>query len=312
MGVGHGHGHGDGHAESRAADRGRLVKVLAVTATVLVIEVIGAWVTGSLALLADAGHMATDASAVLIALSASYVATRPPGPRATFGLHRAEILAALVNAVVLLGVCGWLTWAAIGRLRDPEPVHGSGMVGFALLGLLANLVSLAILLRADRSSLNIRGAFLEVATDTLGSVFALTAGVVIWATGFDRADALASLAIAVLILPRSISLIRDSAAVLLEAAPKGLDLADVRRHLAEQPGVVEVHDLHAWTITSGMPSMSAHVTVTDELLAEQGVGEVLDRLSGCVAEHFGIRHATFQVEPESHRAHEDLGESGCT
>ncbi|CAM3289507.1 cation diffusion facilitator family transporter [Nocardioides dubius] len=316
MGVGHGHGHAagqdGGHAASRAADRGRLVKVLAVTASVMVIEVIGAWVTGSLALLADAGHMATDASAVLIALSASYVATRPPGPRATFGLHRAEILAALVNAVVLLGVCGWLAWAAIGRLRDPEPVHGSGMVGFALLGLLANLVALAILVRADRSSLNIRGAFLEVATDTLGSVLALVAGAVIWLTGFDRADALASLAIAVLILPRSISLIRDSAAVLLETAPKGLDLADVRRHLARLPGVVEVHDLHAWTITSGMPSLSAHVTVTDERLAEQGVGAVLDELSACVGEHFGIRHATFQVEPQSHREHEDLGEPGCS
>ncbi|MFS3127449.1 cation diffusion facilitator family transporter [Nocardioides sp. Bht2] len=313
MGVGHGHGHsgGGGHAEGRAADRGRLIKVLAVTAVVLVIEVIGAWVTGSLALLADAGHMATDASAVLIALSASYVATRPPGPRATFGLHRAEILAALVNAVVLLGVCGWLFWAAIGRLRNPETVHGSGMVGFALLGLLANLVSLFILMRADRSSLNIRGAFLEVATDTLGSVLALVAGVVIWATGWDRADAFASLAIAVLILPRSISLIRDSAAVLLETAPAGLDLADVRRHLTEVPGVVDVHDLHAWTITSGMPSLSAHVTVTDELLAQAGVGEVLDRVSACVADHFGIRHVTFQIEPVSHRAHEDLGEPGC-
>lgn len=318
MGVGHGHGHrhrhrgGAGtHAAGRAADRRRLLVVLLVTCSVLAIEIVGALITGSLALLADAGHMATDASAVLIALSASYVASRPPSPRATFGLHRAEVLAALVNAVVPLGVCGWLAYAAIGRLREPAEVHGSGMFGFALLGLIANLISLAILMRADRSSLNIRGAFLEVATDALGSVLALVAGAVIWATGFDRADALASLAIAVLILPRAIGLIRESSAVLLETAPRGLDLAEVRRHLLEVPGVLDVHDLHAWTITSGMPSLSAHVSVTDQVLREDGVGAVLDVLSDCVADHFQIRHATFQVEPVSHRGHEDLGEAGC-
>jgi len=305
--VGIGHDHAHNHAEGRAVDRGRLLKVLGITATVLVVEVVGAWVTGSLALLADAGHMATDATAVLIALSASWVATRPSGPRATFGLHRAEVLAALVNAVVLLVVCGFLVWTAVGRLVAPTEVHGQGMVGFALLGLLANLVSLAVLARADRTSLNIRGAFLEVLTDALGSVLAVVAGLVVWLTGFARADAIATLAIAVLILPRSLALVRDAGRVLLEATPHDLDVAAVVQHLSEVPGVVEVHDLHAWTITSGMNSFSVHVTVTDEALAERGLGEILDQLSGCVADHFGIRHATFQVEPLSHRSHEDLG-----
>lgn len=302
-----GHGHGHDHAAGRAADRGRLLKVLSVTVVVLVVEVVGAWVTGSLVLLADAGHMATDASAVVIALSASYVATRPPGPRTTFGLHRAEILAALVNAVVLLGVCGWLAWAAIGRLRDPVDVDGGGMLGFALAGLLANLVSLLILSRADTSSLNIRGAFLEVLTDALGSCLALLAGLLIWLAGWHAADPVASLAIAVLILPRAVALIRDSAAVLLETTPKGLDLDEVRHHLCHVRGVLDVHDLHAWTITSGMPSLSAHVTVADDVLAEHGVGPVLDQLSDCVSDHFAISHATFQVEPASHGRHEDLG-----
>jgi cobalt-zinc-cadmium efflux system protein len=306
MGVGHSHDHSAG----RAADRGRLAKVLAVTVTVMAIELVGAWLTGSLALLADAGHMATDASAVLIALSASWVATRPRGPRTTFGLHRAEILAALVNAVVLLGVCGFLGVTAVRRLVEPSEVHGEGMLAFALLGLLANAVSLAVLARADRTSLNIRGAYLEVLTDTLGSVFAVVAAAVIWLTGFERADAIATLAIAVLILPRSIALVRDSVRVLLEAAPTDLDLGEVTAHLSGVPGVVAVHDLHAWTITSGMNSLSVHVTVTDAALAARGLGAILDELSECVAEHFGIRHATFQVEPESHLAHEDLGQ-GC-
>lgn len=303
MGAGHDHTHAGG----RAVDRGRLLKVLAITVSVLLIEVVGAWMTGSLALLADAGHMATDASAVLIALSASWMATRPSGPKATFGLHRAEILAALVNAVVLLGVCGYLGWTAIGRLANPTEVHGEGMVGFALLGLLANLASLAVLAGADRTSLNIRGAFLEVLTDALGSVLALAAGLVIWLTGWERADAVATLAIAVLILPRSLALIRDTGRVLLEATPSDLDVAAVHQHLSDVPGVVEVHDLHAWTITSGMNSFSVHVTVTDEALGARGLGAILDDLSDCVSEHFGIRHATFQVEPLSHRSHEDLG-----
>ncbi|MDN4173322.1 cation diffusion facilitator family transporter [Nocardioides sp. SOB77] len=314
MGHGHGHGHGQGgghgHATGRAEDRKRLRVVLAITATVLVVELVGAWLTGSLALLADAGHMATDAAAVVLALGASYVAARGGGPRSTFGLHRAEILAALLNALVLLGVCAYLAYAGVARLLDPGEAHleAGPMVGFAAVGLVANLVAVLVLRGSTSGSLNMRGAANEVLADTVGSVLALGAGVVAWTTGFDRADPIASLLIAVLIAPRSWVLLRDSVVVLLEIAPAGLDLDDVRHHLAHVPGVVDVHDLHAWTITSGIPSLSAHVTVTDEALADRGVGPVLDDLCGCVAEHFGVRHATFQVEPVSHGAHEDLGE----
>lgn len=300
-------GHDHAHAAGRAADRGRLRLVLAITGTIMLVELVGAWVAGSLALLADAGHMATDAAAVLLALGASYVATRPAGPRSTYGWHRAEILAALLNAVVLLAVCAYLAYAGISRLADPRPVEAGALIGFALFGLVANAVSLAILNRSDTGSLNLRGAATEVLADLVGSVLAVAAGVVIAVTGFHRADPIASLLIAALIVPRAFVLLRDAAVILLEIAPRDLDLDDVRRRLAEVSGVVDVHDLHAWTITSGLPSLSAHVTVTDEALVEHGVGGILDELCACTREHFGIDHATFQVEPVSHRDHEDLG-----
>ncbi|SDS90376.1 cobalt-zinc-cadmium efflux system protein [Nocardioides scoriae] len=304
MGAGHGHGHTHGHAEGRSDDRRRLWLVLGVTLTVAVVELVGALLSGSLALLADAGHMFTDTAAIVLALSASYVATLPASPRRTFGYHRAEIFAALVNAVVLLGVCGYLAVAGVRRLLDPVPVEAGLMLVFAVGGLAANLVSLALLAARRGESLNMRGAFLEVLGDAVGSVAAIVAGVVVLTTGFDRADSLASLVIAVLILPRAWSLLGDCVRVLLESAPPGVDVEVVRHHLMHSDGVVDVHDLHAWLITSGMPALSAHVTVTDEALAERGVGAVLDELGACVATHFGIDHATFQVEPVSHRAHE--------
>ena len=305
MGVGHGHG----HVAGRAVDRSRLRAVLAVTVTVVVVELVGAWVSGSLALLADAGHMVTDAVAVTVALSASFVATKAPTSRRTFGFHRAEILAALVNAVVLLGVCGYLAVEGVRRIMDPAPVQTGAMLAFAAVGLAANAVSLALLTGRRDSSLNMRGAHLEVLGDLLGSALVVVAAVVIMTTGFLRADPLVSLVIAVLILPRSFRLLRDAVNVLLETAPPHLDLDDVRDHLRRVPGVVDVHDLHAWTITSGMPVLSAHVTVTDACLAQRGVGRLLDEFSGCVAAHFDVEHVTFQIEPESHRAHEDLGEA---
>ena len=305
MGVGHGHG----HAAGRAVDRSRLKVVLAVTVSMAVVEVVGAWVSGSLALLADAGHMLTDAAAVVVALSASYVASLPPTSRRTFGFHRAEILAALVNAVVLLGVCGYLAVEGVRRLVDPAPVETGPMLVFAVLALVANAGSLALLARRKDASLNMRGAYLEVLSDLVGSALVVVAAVVIMTTGFLRADPLVSLAIAVLILPRSFALLRDAVNVLLETTPAHLDLDDVRDHLRRVPGVVDVHDLHAWTITSGMPVLSAHITVTDACLAQRGVGSLLDEFSGCVASHFAVEHVTFQIEPESHRAHEDLGEA---
>jgi cobalt-zinc-cadmium efflux system protein len=307
MGAGHGHG-GLGHQAGRAEDRSRLRLVLVVTGTVIIAELVGAWLSGSLALLADAGHMITDAAAIALALSASLVATLPATSRRTFGLHRAEILAALANAVVLLGVCTYLAYAGISRLVEPVDVHAPQMLVFAAVGLVANAVSLALLARRRGSSLNMRGAYLEVLSDLLGSVAVIVAGLIILATGFTRADSIASLLIAAMILPRSFSLLKDSVSVLLETTPSHVDLDEVRRHLERVPGVVDVHDLHAWVITSGMPVLSAHVTVTDDVLDERGVGPLLDEFSGCVAAHFDVDHVTFQIEPETHREHEDLGE----
>lgn len=282
--------------------------MLTITVAVLAAELLGWWLSGSLALLADAGHVATDGAAVVLALGASYVAARPGGPRSTFGLHRAEVLAALVNSVVLLGVCAYLLYAGLTRLAAPTEVEAGTMLGFAGVGLLANGLALSILHRGDTGSLNLRGALNEVFADLVGSVLVVLAAVVILLTGWSRADPVATLVIAVLVLPRAVVLLRDSAVVLLEMSPPGLDLDAVHARLLSVPGVTDVHDLHAWTITSGVPSLSAHVTVTDACLVERGVGATLDELSARVSEEFGVLHATFQVEPASHRAHEDLGE----
>ena len=296
--------HSHDHAAGRASDRRRLALVLAVTGAVAIVEVVGAWLSGSLALLADAGHMFTDASGIVLALAASLVATRPANARRTFGYHRAEILAALVNALVLLGICGFIVVQAVRRLRAPADVDAPQMVLFAVVGLLANAVSLLLLHDRHEQSLNMKGAYLEVVSDTLGSIGAVAAGVIIWTTGWVGADAVLSLAIAAMILPRSWALLRDALAVLLESTPKGLSVEEIRRHLSGVHGVVDVHDLHAWSITTGMPALSAHVVVADAPLEQRGVGAFLDQLSGCVNEHFDIAHATFQIEPESHRAHE--------
>jgi cobalt-zinc-cadmium efflux system protein len=277
--------------------------------TVLVVELVGAWWSGSLALLADAGHMATDAGAVLLALSASYMASRPPSTRRTFGWHRAEILAALANSLVLLAVCAYLFVEGVRRLLAPPDVEAGPMVAFAVVGLLANALSLALLSGRRESSLNMRGAYLEVLGDLVGSVAVVLAGAVIWATGFLRADAIATLLIALFIVPRAIVLAKEVLEVLLEATPRHIDPDEIRDHLLEMEGVVDVHDLHVWTITSGLPSLSVHVTVEDETLERVGVGALLDRFSDCIAAHFEVDHATFQVEPATHRDHEHLGEA---
>jgi cobalt-zinc-cadmium efflux system protein len=304
MGSGHGTGAARGHAEGRAADRSRLRIVLAVTGSVVVVEAVGAWVSGSLALLADVGHLLTDAASVGAALSASYVATLPATARRTFGLHRAEILAALVNAVVLLGVCGYLAVEGGRRLLDPSPVQTGPMLVFAAVGLVANAASVTLLAQRKDNSLNMRGAYLEVLGDLLGSVLVVAAAVVIMATGFRRADPVASLLIAVLILPRSFRLLREAVSVLLETTPAHLDLDDVREHLRRVAGVVDVHDLHAWTITSGVPVLSAHVTVERDVLGDGCGGGMLDRLHHCLREDFDVEHSTFQLEPAGHRDHE--------
>ncbi|CAA9350406.1 MAG: Cobalt-zinc-cadmium resistance protein CzcD [uncultured Nocardioidaceae bacterium] len=205
-------------------------------------------------------------------------------------------------------VCTYLVFAGVTRLLDPVEVEVRTMLGFAAIGLLANAVSLWLLGKRRERSLNMKGAYVEVLSDLVGSVVVIAAGIVVAVTGFHRADSIASLVIAAMILPRSFSLLRDAVDVLLEAAPEHVDLDDVREHLLGVPGVVDVHDLHAWMITSGLPVLSVHVTVTDPVLDERGIGSLLDEFSECVARHFEVEHATFQIEPESHRAHENLGD----
>jgi cobalt-zinc-cadmium efflux system protein len=288
------------HARRSVDHRRRLSLVLAITCTILLVEVVGAVLSGSLALLADAGHMATDAAGIGLSLLAMWFAARPSSPSRTYGFHRLEILAAVANALVLCGVGVYIMVEAVLRILEPPTVAGGTVLVFGAVGLAGNAVSLGLLRHGQAESLNLRGAFLEVLNDLLGSAAVLVAGAVIWFTGFQRADAIASAAVGLLILPRTWKLLREALDVLLEAAPKGVDLAEVRRHLLEDRGVVEVHDLHAWTITSGMPVLSAHIVVSDPSAS----GQVLDRLCDCLRGHFDIEHSTIQVEPAGHRHHE--------
>lgn len=286
------------------AHRGRLLAVLAITVCVLVAELVGAWLTGSLALLADAGHMATDVAGILLAILAVTFAARPATPQRTFGYYRLEILAAVLNAVLLLAIAVFILVEAWSRWDDPPEIEAGLMLVFAAVGLVANLVGLMILRRGAQESLNVKGAYLEVLGDLLGSVAVIVAAVVILLTGWERIDTIASVAVALLILPRTWVLLREATDVLLEATPRGVDMDDVRRHILETPGVLDAHDLHAWTITSGMPVLSAHVVVSDEALADGGAGRVLDQLSDCLAHHFDVEHCTFQLESATHADHE--------
>jgi cobalt-zinc-cadmium efflux system protein len=299
----------DGHSHvppgtATGRHRKRLLIVVGITATVFVGEVIGGLLSGSLALLADAGHMLTDSTGLIIALVAATLATRPATSARTYGLHRVEVLAALVNGLLLTGVAVWVLLRAITRWNEPVEISSGLMLGVAAVGAVANLAGLLILRAGQAESLNVRGAYLEVLGDLLGSMFVVVAAIVITLTGFARADSLASIAIFLLIIPRAWSLLREVVDVLLEATPRGVDLVEVRKHIEEVPGVVGVHDLHAWTITSGVPVLSAHVVV-DEACIDQGrTGQVLDRLSECLGGHFDVEHCTFQVEPQGHTAHE--------
>jgi cobalt-zinc-cadmium efflux system protein len=302
--MGHDHASGYGHGTASAAHRRRLAFVLALTVGVLALEVAGALLSGSLALLADAGHMATDALGIGLALGAVTLAQRPAVGRRTFGWQRIEVLAAGLNGVLLLGVGGYVVVEAVRRIGDPPDIHSGWMLSVATVGLVANLVSLAVLHAGQRESLNTRGAYVEVLGDALGSVAVIVAGVLIATTGWTAADVVASLVIGALVLPRAWALLREALDVLLEAAPRGVDLAQVRAHVLSVDGVLDVHDLHAWTITSGLPVLSAHVVVSDEALADGHGGRVLDALGVCLGDHFDLAHCTFQLESPGHRGHE--------
>lgn len=300
----HGHKGHDHSVTATGANRNKLFAVLAITVSVMLIQAIGAWISGSLSLLADAGHMLSDSAGVAIALLAATLAARPATDSRTYGWQRAEILAALVNAMVLCVVGVLVIREAILRWNSEPEVASGIMLGAAVLGGIANLASMLILTRARGESLNMRGAYLEVFGDLVGSVAVIVAAVVIMTTGWVRADAVASFAIGILILPRAISLLRDVARVLLEATPEHVNLAEVREHMKAVPGVVDVHDLHAWTITSGVPVLSAHVVVDADEVDYELSCRTLDALDDCLAGHFDVAHCTFQLEPIGHVRHE--------
>ncbi|MFE0423744.1 cation diffusion facilitator family transporter [Streptomyces sp. NPDC058953] len=308
MGAGHDHGHTHGGppptGTAAAAYKGRLRIALTITLSVMVVEIVGGVVTGSLALVADAAHMATDGIGLSLALLAIHFANRPPSTNRTFGLARAEILAALANSLLLLGVGAFLLYEAIERFITPAETKSGLTIVFALVGLVANIISLSLLMRGQKDSLNVRGAYLEVLNDALGSVAVLVSAVIILTTGWQAADPIASLLIGMMIVPRTVKLLRETVNVLLESAPKDVDMAEVRRHILELPGVEDVHDLHAWTITSGMPVLSAHVVVSQDTLDAVGHERMLHDLQGCLGDHFDVEHCTFQLEPVGHAEHE--------
>jgi len=277
---------------------------MALSALIAAGEIAGALITGSLVLLADAAHMAADAAGMGLSLLAVYFAARPPTARRTFGYARAEILAAMANAVLLLGMAAFIITDAIRRLMSPPSVESGLVIVFGVVALGANAVSLLLLRRGQAESLNLRGAFLEVASDALGALAVIVTGVVIATTGFTRADPIASLAVGILILPRTWRLLRETVDVLLEASPQGMDLSEVRRHMTGLSGVRDVHELHAWTITSGLPVLSAHVVVDPGVLDDGRCATMLDRLQDCLRGHFDVEHSTFQLEPAGHADHE--------
>ncbi|WP_406334820.1 cation diffusion facilitator family transporter [Streptomyces sp. NBC_00203] len=307
MGAGHDHGHAHGApatGTATAAYRGRLRVALSITLTVMVVEIVGGLVADSLALIADAAHMATDALGLGMALLAIHFASRPPSETRTFGYARAEILAALANCLLLLVVGGYVLYEAIQRFVTPADTDGAQAIVFGLIGLVANTISLTLLMRGQKDSLNVRGAFLEVVADALGSVAVIIAAAVIMTTGWQAADPIASILISLMIVPRTWKLLQETLNVLLEAAPKNVDMAEVRAHILALPGVEDIHDLHAWTITSGMPVLSVHVVVSSDVLNAIGHEKMLHELQGCLGVHFDVEHCTFQLEPSGHAEHE--------
>jgi cobalt-zinc-cadmium efflux system protein len=277
-------------------DRGGLLVATLLSLAIFLIELVAGFAGNSAALLADAGHTFADLSGLALAGAAIWLANRGSAGRRSFGTYRVEILAATLNAVLLLAIAGGVIWQGITRLVQPAAVESGLMVGAALIALALDLVALRVLRAGQGRSLTIRAAYLEVLGDALGSGIVLVAGLIVATTNVRAADGIAAILIGALILPRTWRLLRDSIDVLLEATPKGVDLDEVRRHILEAPGVTAVHDLHAWTITSGMNVVSAHVVMRDDA----DTGRLIDHLSDCLADDFDIDHSTFQLETREH------------
>ena len=297
--------HGDhGHGVRRDADARYLTSVLVLLLTFMTGEVVVAFLADSLALLSDAGHMLSDVGAVGASLWALNLAARPARGPWTFGWKRAEILSAAANGITLLVVSGVVTFEAIRRLVDPPKAEGGPILVVALVGIAVNVAATWILAKAKRSSLNVEGAYKHLLTDLYGFLGTAVAAAVILATSFRRADPIASLVVVVLMVHAAWGLLRDSGRILLEAAPEDMDLDEVRGHLLETPHVRDVHDLHVWTLTTDLPTLSAHIVLDDECFEDGHAPQLLDQLQACLGDHFDVEHSTFQLEPASHADHE--------
>ncbi len=290
--------HDHAHVPLTAGGRHRRALAIAfgLTASFLIVEATVGFAIGSLALISDAGHMLTDAVGLGMALTAITLAQRPPTDRRTFGSHRLEALAALANAVLLFGVAIYVLYEAVGRLGDPTDVPGLGLFVVAALGLLVNVIGFLLLRRGAAESINLRGAFLEVTADMVGSIGVLIAGVVMMTTGWMYADAVVGVAIGVYVLPRAYRLGRDAVHLLMEGAPRGVDVPEVRSTLGALPGVADVHDLHVWSLTSGTDVASAHL----RLYPDGDADAVVRAANQLLHERFGLAHVTVQVEASDH------------
>lgn len=310
MGAGHHHhGHGHDHARSSRENARRLAWTLALQAAYLVAEAVGGWLANSLALLADAGHMLSDVAALALSLFAVWISQRPATDRRTFGWYRTEILAALVNAATLIAIAIYIFWEAVERLRAPEPVAGQLVLWIAVGGLIVNLVGAAMLHGGREHNLNIRGAWLHLMTDAAGNVGVIAGALMIMAWGFTWADPVVSILIGVLVIWSSWGLLRDSVGVLLEGTPSHIDVEAVRGAVLEVDGVEAVHDLHVWTIASGLEALSCHVVVGER--EERRVsGEILADLHRLLHERFGLHHLTVQIEPRGFKEL-DCAAQGC-
>jgi cobalt-zinc-cadmium efflux system protein len=293
--MGHGHSH-----TPASKNKKRLVIVLALTTTYLVAEVVGGLLTHSLALLADAGHMLTDVAGLGLALLAIQFAERPATPERTYGFYRVEILAALINAVVLLGISAYILYEAYQRFSNPPEVHSQAMLAVASAGLLINLVGIYLLRAASKESLNMKGAYYEVFSDLLTSIGVIAAALIMLTTGWYYADPLISAGIGLFILPRTWLLLRNAVGVLLEGTPTDVNLAALREAIGNVEGVSSVHDLHVWSLTSGVNAMSVHAVLGDHALHD----EVLASVQRKVTSEFKIAHATVQVECQGCAAYE--------
>ena len=299
------HGHDHGHLPTAERDGRYLLTALVVISVFMVGEVVAAVLGGSIALLADAGHMLTDAGSLGMSFWAARLAGRPAQGAMTYGFKRAEILSAAANGLTLAVVATALLVGAIDRLVHPVAVHGLTMTIVALIGVADNLLATSILARADRQSLNIAGALAHLVTDIWAFAGTVAAGIIIIATGFRRADPIASLVVVALMVRAAWLLLRASGRILLEGAPEHVDLEELRTHILELEGVEAVHDLHAWVVTSDLPAVSAHVVLADRYFADGTAPQVLDRLQDCLSGHFDVGHSTFQLETATHAAHEE-------